>query len=1821
MDLDRQKAVRAGHRGVITKLTRELDEALTGDAASGEKVGRLNVIYEQLQNKMSVLQKIDNEVLALCAVDDIEREIDEAEVITAKILDYRRRIEVFLKPASGPATAVAAVASPSVVPPVLMPAARTRLPKLELQKFRGNLTSWTSFWDSFKSAVHDQRDISKVDKFNYLCSLLEGPASKVVQGLTLSEDNYDTAVALLQDRFGNKQAIISAHIDELSRLPDGSLDRPLTLRSVYDKIMIHTRGLESLGINLDNNGTMLIPLISPKIPNEVRLRMARAHPGEVWKIQDLMEMIKTEVEAREASNLMKGMSVKANSTPKPPPPVSTASSLYAAGQTHRCVYCTGDHYPSDCVTVKDVKDRRAFLLRTGRCFNCLRPQHRAKNCESTKKCRHCHKKHHQSVCDKDMPPAEQVALAPEKGKSGSPTSNMSSISAKTSNSVLLQTARALASDGTSNNRCVNIRILFDTGSQRSYATESLVKRLNLKPIRRERLQLNTFGEPGFKGKSCDLVEINLQKLNGDDRFQLQVLRFPTICSSLPNLVNLDQYPSLLKLDLADPPSKEPQGIDLLIGSDYYWSIVGEEVIRTKGGPTVVRSKLGWLLSGPLAVSNLSNPLMTQLSLCKLLNTPALPDCDGDGLTDVLRSFWEVESIGINEESRSSELCEQLFLTHIKFTNGRYEVGLPWLRDKCEVPDHHSLCLNRLKGLQRRLIKEPDILTEYESMIKDQLSLGIIEPVNGDGPLSRDDCIHYLPHHPVVKQNRSTTKVRIVYDGSASTLDSLSINDCLQIGPNLIPKLFNVMIKFRFHQIALVADIEKAFLMVGIREEDRDMLRFLWLKEPFKLDSETVSYRFTRLVFGLRPSPAVLGSVVEQHVQKYRSEYPQIVDVIDHSLYIDDLVSGGANVSEAFTLYKVAKHIMQRGGFNLRKWNSNSVRLLRLIGQSEPSITSCPLGNDEDNSPESPVSSMHKLLGINWDNLKDEFAFDFSELLHLVSKLPKTKRLLLKLTASLFDPLGLLSPLVITLKLMFQDLCTSRVNWDEPLPDLLKGRLETNMKDLERITELKVPRCCILIDSYPVSVCLHGFSDASERAYAAVLYISSTYSDGSTEVKLLCSKTRVSPTKKQTIPRLELLGALILARLVHSVRASLPVLSGVYLWTDSMTVLHWICNRRGWKQYVQHRVEEIRKLTNPLSWNHCPGIQNPADLPSRGLSSDELLKSTLWWNGPSFIAHSVINITKPNDVCVEEAEVELMKNPVTLTQVLVSQDQSQEQPIPCLNNIIDCTRYSDIDRLLRVTAYVFRFVKRLRGAVDQSNCESTLSASEMTEAETIWIRSIQHLSFDREYYYALKPSGSRPLLYDQFGLFVDEGRVLRCRGRIGNSQVTLSAKQPALLPSNHHFVKLLVRKAHETMKHCGVNQTLTFIRERFWILKGRQTTRKVIKSCVICRRLEGHSYGTVPSPDLPAERVSEDPPFSHVGVDFAGPLHIKVACDQAEERQEKVYVCLFTCTATRAVHLELTRDIGVDTFLLALRRFVGRRGLPATIISDNAKTFKSSSKQVTKIMRSSEVQSFLTSKRISWKFIIERAPWWGGFYERLIQSVKRCLRKSLGRTILNFDQMNTLLVEIEGILNSRPLTYVEDDTGGVGYTLSPSHLIYGRRITGNPNSSHFEVVSTNETLTKRDRAHKHLLQQFTTQWRKEYLLGLREVHKSILQTRGGSSISVGDVVVMKDDSKRMFWRLALVEELLTGSDGHVRAATVRAVKSGRQGQMFRRSVKHLYPLEVSAEKNRSAPAEENRSKNAEKGVNETEGDRTETSSSRPRREAAVAGELRRRLVVK
>ena len=365
--------------------------------------------------------------------------------------------------------------------------------------------------------------------------------------------------------------------------------------------------------------------------------------------------------------------------------------------------------------------------------------------------------------------------------------------------------------------------------------------------------------------------------------------------------------------------------------------------------------------------------------------------------------------------------------------------------------------------------------------------------------------------------------------------------------------------------------------------------------------------------------------------------------------------------------------------------------------------------------------------------------------------------------------------------------------------------------------------------------------------------------------------------------------------------------------------------------------------------------------------------------------------------------------------------------------------------------------------------------------------------------------------------------------------------------------------------------------------------------------------------LPQSRVSEAPPFSNTGVDFAGPL---LVTDQVQrETSSKAYICPWTCASTRAIHLELVPNLSVPTFLQAFRRFTARRGLPTRLSSDNAKTFKGAVKDVKRIVRAKEIQHYLAKKGVAWEFIIEKAPWQDGFWERMIGSVKRCLKKVVGRTSLSFEEARTVLVEIEATLNNRPLTYLYDEEEGVSYPLTPSSLIYGRTIATTPNDKQFEIISTYQSLTRRQRYHKRLLNEFMNQWRKEYHRSLQESSRA---TKGSvdNVIGVRDVVVLKvDKSARAFWKLARVEELISSRDEVIRAAKVLVVNNDEgRSIVLRRPIQHLIPLEISP------------TSREEDGVSEVQeatlveqprpAVQTAVNDSRPRRNSAIIGDILR-----
>ncbi len=308
----------------------------------------------------------------------------------------------------------------------------------------------------------------------------------------------------------------------------------------------------------------------------------------------------------------------------------------------------------------------------------------------------------------------------------------------------------------------------------------------------------------------------------------------------------------------------------------------------------------------------------------------------------------------------------------------------------------------------------------------------------------------------------------------------------------------MLIRFRSNPIALTADIEKAFLMVGIKADHKDMLRFLWFDDPLSDDPATIILRFNRLMFGLRPSPSILGSVIQHHLDSYKKSEPEMAELLSKSFYVDDLLAGEKSVSKAFEIYEKSKKIMAAGGFNLRKWNSNSQEVIKRIEQVESKgdhRVEPATSREEDESYAKSTTNQEsvnpanvvKLLGVGWDTSSDTISFNFDELQAYAISLPLTKRSLLKLVAKIFDPLGLLTPFTVTFKIMFQILCQHQVDWDQELDGELKLKFITIRDEIIHLNAIEVPRYYFCSDTSLVEIQLHGFSDASRQAYAAVVF--------------------------------------------------------------------------------------------------------------------------------------------------------------------------------------------------------------------------------------------------------------------------------------------------------------------------------------------------------------------------------------------------------------------------------------------------------------------------------------------------------------------------------------------------------------------------------------------------------------------------------------------------------------------------------------------------------------------------------------------------------------
>jgi len=743
-----------------------------------------------------------------------------------------------------------------------------------------------------------------------------------------------------------------------------------------------------------------------------------------------------------------------------------------------------------------------------------------------------------------------------------------------------------------------------------------------------------------------------------------------------------------------------------------------------------------------------------------------------------------------------------------------------------------------------------------------------------------------------------------------------------VGPSLLPSLADVILRWRRHRFVIAADIEKMYRQILVHPQDRDLQRIIWRRRP---EDELEEFQLNTVTYGLSSAPFLAMRTLRQLAIDESVRYPIAADALQRDVYMDDVLSGTTTLEEAQELQLQLSGLCRAGGFPLRKWSANDAAILSGIPEEH-------LAQREARAWQ--LNEAHSTLGLRWHPRTDDFSFTTSS----ISVVTFTKRSVLSLMARLFDPLGWLAPTVVGAKIAVQSTWLQGLAWDEPLDDVLAGYWRRFQDELPLLEAVRVPRW-IGLSAMEDSMELHGFADASERAFAAVLYLRRR-TGRSWRTTLLAAKTKVAPIKQVTLPRLELCAAVLLTRLATHLRTTLGLeRTPLHCWTDSTVTLGWIKGHpTRWKTYVANRVAEIQTSAPDALWHHVPGSDNPADCASRGLSPGSLVRHELWWRGPPWLSAEVSAWRS----YIDDQNKELPERR-TLTFTTAITEPHEEEPGELL-------RFSSWHRLLRVTAWCRRWL-RLRGnagatgpASAQDEVGGTLSAMELEEARRLWIRRVQALKFKAELDAlrqgrALKSSSKLTSLNP----FSDAQGLLRVGGRLKHSLLNWDECNPVILPADSHLTRLVLEACHRRALHGGVQLTLSLARQLYWVPRGRALAKQVIQRCIACLRWRAVTPQQLMG-SLPRERVTLGRPFLNTGVDYAGPIQLRTTKGRGH-RSYRAFVVVFVCLSTRAVHLEVVSDYTADAFLAALRRFVSRRGLCNTIWSDCGTTFVGADRQL------------------------------------------------------------------------------------------------------------------------------------------------------------------------------------------------------------------------------------------------------------------------------------
>ena len=1653
--------------------------------------------------------------------NQLKQLFEEETQIKNKLVETRTQANAFIrkiKPESVPETKTTSSSSQDQ-------SNSMKVEKMKNPSYHGDARSYARFKKNFKEIVVPNYPNEKQLIYVLKDNCLKGEAKKLVENIVDIKDIWER----LDEKYGKDIDIVNLVVKDIQNLTIPKQDQESGFVNLVDTL---EKGLQDLGAIEARNeiaNAYTVKLIEEKLPYRIKSKWFEKESSEEAKTSEETEdteaskknkfeslFVFLKQERKMTERMIQSREKKNPKDDKKPPHLANAA-IGNDGQpkkaNNKClIHPNSTHLTRKCHAFrsKTVVERGQLVKDMNACKFCLSLSHPGVPCPFLSQWGPCGingcTDHHSRMvhgCG-----IQGISMQVFKYNN------------RNSTLLLVQTVETTYGDALG---------FFDNGSTITLIARSFAERHNLKGVNIT-YELITV-DNNVQVHHTVLYEITLLDKDGNAHV-IQAYQIESICK-IPR-VQIDDvassFPSIKHTEIII----ESGDIDLMIGMDH--GELHPSKVDSNNGLILYESQFGsgYVIAGTHRKGHdisAFNQVARYHSHAQLANVRVAHcmHCSNPGV-----DFFTAEGFGVSIPPRcpSCANCKRCsFETHQlsrqdrdTVTKVRHNLVLDpiakkWTTTyplKCDpqiLVENRDQALKYLDRTENRLKRNATNSRNYCEQFRDFIERNVITEVTDEEREAYSGPQHYVTHHEVLKPESTSTPVRLVINSSLK-YKGLSFNDILLKGPNALRDLYGIQLNFRTHLHALVCDIRKMYHSVLTTKTEKFLRLMVW--RDMQLDQPPKTYGFETVTFGDKPAAIITACAIQETAKTYTHIDPEAARIIEEDLYADDIVTGAETTEEINKLKKSIPEILSKGGFHIKgavTSGDTSPEALALLGSGD----------------------INRVLGMNWNPATDKLTVSTRiniskkrrgvrtepdltyEQIPRILEVKLTKRMVLVIVMACYDPLGLLCIITIQIKIELRKLYKKELNlgWDDPLTFEQKQRWVELLLLLKRAETVEFKRCI----KPPTAVGepdLILFNDASVDAMCVMVYVRWKLQSGEYECVLWTAKTRVTPLRKGTVPRFEMISAVMGAR-------ARKVLGKHCKWKfkrvihilDSMCTLALLHNdTSALGEFMGNKVTEALEIAQPEEFFHTPSKENIADLGTRcNATIEDLAEDGPYQRGPAWLRLEMKDWPVTQDYSgTDIPEEELVKISAHVSTSAV------------VTPVIDVKDFKEDSYkfLLKVAAIVLKIIQTKRFEIDP------LSPADLDLAERHCLKMSMELT--KEDMKAGKLASIRPVI-DEDGII-----VLSSRAKEG-LKLHYNQDRFPILAYKDPLAFLWIKHVHEE-DHSGVTRTVAKSRRKYWIVRARRLALKIRLSCRRCRLLDKKLAMQQMAP-LPEERLAMTPVFYITSMDLFGPVLIKDSVKQRTEK--KVWGVIFTCDSTRAVYLDLTEGYSTDDILETIRKFTCNRGCPSEFRSDQGSQLISASKDITQLVEDwdwSVVQNWSTSEKIKWTVVPAEGQHQNGLSESLIKSVKRSIMHKIGKSVLTFSGLQLCMYEIANIINSRPIGIVTGSDPEQPQPITPNDLLLGRSSLEPPQGPFDNCRSVN----KRFRFRQNLVKEWWEHWYASVLPSLVPSYKWLQRHR---NVMVGDVCLIRyGKDKRATYRLGRVTEVVKGDDNLVRKVKLK-----------------------------------------------------------------------------